>query len=162
MTTVKTMSAGELTPSGVESLTGPTLAAVYNELTGKTIKKFRDRATGISRVKPEVELAIKRIEESSNPSPRPTRTGKGRRKLFSIDPSETQRRHREGTKRGALIAMLRDGNGRTFEQVMDHFGWDRNLAYEHIWTVGTYVGWGVREDEETGYIRLTTKEEEEE
>lgn len=151
---INTMTAGPVDAHNIRGLSLTSLAALYRELTGKTTKKFRDRETALKRVTPVVEDKIRRAV-----APRPKRTST--RALLNIPPKSEIARYRPGTKRAALINWLREDGGASLGQVKERFGWKTHLARCHLWSIGKYVGFGVREDAETGIIRLTTKEEEE-
>lgn len=55
-------------------------------------------------------------------------------------------KYRTGTKRAELIMMLKDGA--TFDECRDAFGWHRDLAWKHIRLLHTYVGFGLRQEDD--------------
>jgi len=134
MSSVQT-TQGAVTAENLGTFSIIQLAAIYNELTGKTIKKFRDKTTAISRVQPVVAQRLV--------APAPTFSG---RKKFNVEPRPGGvNRYRLGTKRHKLIEALT--KGATFEECMAATGWDYKVCYENIGLLNTYVGFGLREDE---------------
>ena len=147
------------------------LVVIYNELTGKSIKKFRDHATAIARV--EAELAIKGIgtpvahkatpkkpvvnkasprrenKEEKKPSTRS-------RKVFSFEPFSIIKYHRPNTARDRAVKILARAKGATFEEVQAVTGWDLHRhAYEGIRLLNTHLGYGIREKD--GRIQIYAK-----
>lgn len=68
-------------------------------------------------------------------------------------------RYRSGTKRARLILMLMDGA--TFEECRDALGWSDKIAAENLSLLHTYVGFGLREDDD-GRIYLLYREDQDE
>lgn len=77
------------------------------------------------------------------------------RKAFSFEPKKEQKDHKPGTKRAAVVELLRSDKGATFEQIQQATGWDDRTAYEGIRLIHGYLGYGIRETAE-GCIQLYT------
>lgn len=142
--------AGNVTLDSLEQLSGPQLQAVYQELTGKTVGRFRDRASGIAKVKPVLESKLEEVKRVSAPPPPPV-VGKKGRKKFNYPFTGKIRSYREGTKRAALIEVLQ--GGATFDHCMVATGWSYKVCYENIWLLHFFVGFGLSEGDD-GVIRL--------
>lgn len=140
----KSSTLGKVTCVSARELSGPQLAVLYNELTGKTIKKFRDRQTGISKVTP---ILLSRIA-AQVPSQKVVR-----RVRFNFEFYGRVRNYRQNTKRSLLIGVLSRPEGATFAECQDTTGWNYKVCYENIVLLHTYVGFGISEDGD-GRIRL--------
>ncbi len=96
---------------------------------------------------------IAQIEAAQKEKPAAPQSGKTRgRKLFNWDAApEGVKAHRPGTKRAHVVETL-SGDGATFDEIAAHCDWDRRTAYEGIKLIHSLLGWGLREDPETGII----------
>lgn len=84
------------------------------------------------------------------------RTPRGRkRKLFDL-PFRGIRKYQRGTKRERLIRLLVDGG--TLEQAMEITQRNYRNTYRAIEALHSYVGFGIREDAESGIIKLVISE----
>ncbi len=136
------------------------LVTLYNGTGAKRIKKFRDKDTAVERT--SVALNNGSIAPASKPPAPPKGSKKKsskksevkrgrRRKLFDLPYLGEIQKHREGTKRDTLVAMLTPGA--TFEEVMHQFDWNAKTAYEGIKLLNTHLGYGVKESSD-GTIKL--------
>lgn len=127
----------------------PELVKLYNELSGKKLKTFKDKPTAIERVS---ELLAQRLP----PAQSKTKGGVRRKKRMSYPPMGEVKNHRAGTKRARVIQMLSRKRGATFAEIQDEIGWDYATAYEGVKLLHTYLGYGLEEDDQ-GRIRLLTE-----
>lgn len=137
--------------------TGDILRA-YNQLTGKTTKKFKTRTVGMERFfkvlqSNDEELIAANGAEAETEKPKKVR---GERAMIFNFPvgKDGIKKHRENTKRATAIGLLLEGA--TFEAVQKATGWNRKDAYEGIRLLHYYVGYGIKTDETTGIIKLFT------
>ena len=135
------------------------LLAFYNERTGKNTTKFASRAKGQMQVwaliEAEVtaELAAKAApaaSEETAPVEKKARKSRGFR--FKFCKRDTIKEVKEGSKRYALLQLLKQEGGATFEECMAETGWNRKDCYEGIRLLHYYVGYGLNMDETTGKI----------
>ena len=149
MNTVHTNAAGDLTLTSLDRLTGPELAAVYQELTGKTLKKFHSREEGVERLTPVIrkllQREVRRTEASQTPHGRA-------RKTFKLPATGVIRNYKRGTIREKLIKLLLKGG--TFEEAQRVTGWGYHQTYDAITMLHIYTGFGVKENRK-GVIKLT-------
>lgn len=142
------------------------LASTYNGLVadtdGKPVKKFKDRKTGIRRVR----LLIHELYQAEND---PELTGDGQEPVeedevasdyLVLPQKERIGVHRPSTRRGTLISLcLREG-GATLEELMDASGWTASQVRTNLRLINRHVGHGIREDENgfimTGHPRVRT------
>lgn len=123
------------------------LAELFNKITGKQIKKFKDKATGIRRV----TEALKEAAPAKAPKAKKATGGPRVRKPFDIAPEAEVTEPREGSKRCAVRDMLK--KGATLETVMETIGWDRRTALEGIRLVAKACGYGLTENDK-GTIKI--------
>lgn len=71
------------------------------------------------------------------------------RKPFDLQPLEEVRSHRPGTKRATTIDLLSREEGATVEEVMEATGWSYRTALEGIKLIHSYLGYGLREDDDS-------------
>lgn len=146
----------------IDSLSGPELVGLFNEITGESVKRFSSRAAGIRRVKAAMaenlagasEEISKEISTASSSVHKPAPiAGQARRKRieFPARPAGEIKDHRSGTKRATVIGLLRQGA--TMQQLMSATGWDYKTAYDGVKLVHSYLGYGLREDE-SGVVTL--------
>jgi hypothetical protein len=125
------------------------LAELFNKITGKQIKKFKDKATGIRRVTEALKEAAPKTTTKA-----PKAKGEPRaRKPFDLPLMDPVTEPREGSKRCAVRDMLK--KGATLETVMETIGWDRRTALEGIRLVHKACGYGLTESDK-GLIKLVT------
>lgn len=147
-----TMCAGRVTPDSLEQYSLATLAAIYRELTGETVKKFRDRKTAIERVFPVVEEAI-----SSRTPPDPVRQGK----QFNVDypAKETQKANRPNTKLRHIVELCRQ-SPKTVDFVCQQVGCTEVQLRAFLYHLHHRCGWGIKSDANQ-YLRIFGANEEE-
>lgn len=121
----------------LEELDEIQLAAVYQELTGRSSRGITGNLQGI----------IRELMEKENPLPEKNQR---RQKKFNY-PLRKVRRIRPGCMRSRLADLLEVGA--TFEECQQFFGWDYKTCYEQIYRLHYFNGYGLREDED-GKIRL--------
>lgn len=167
------------TQEELNALATKDLLAYYNSLTGEKVKRFSTRTAGIRRVlKAQKEAEqfgntvfadvlpagkSKAKKEARKPSSKPSK--KAARKVANSDSGSSRRGpnfnfpvkdeikgHRQGTKRAAVIALLKAGPA-TIEEIQAETGWDRRTAIEGTVLLHKYVGYGMRQDDE-GRIHL--------
>jgi len=148
--TKKIVSSGALEKMSLAELTD-----IYNSTRPpKQVKRF-------SCIPKAVKAVLKRLyaqarSEADAPQSREKKRGVGssgrRRTPLRLKPGAAIKESREGSKRHALIEMLREGA--TLEDVCAKMGWYRRLAREHVVLVNKAQGWGIAEDD-AGVIRLT-------
>lgn len=139
------------------------LLAFYNERTGKNTTKFASRAKGKMQVwaliEAEVAAELAAIEaakaapaasEEAAPVEKKARKSRGFR--FKFSKRDTIKEVKEGSKRFALLQLLKQEGGATFEECMAETGWNRKDCYEGIRLLHYYVGYGLNMDETTGKI----------
>lgn len=143
------------------------LLAFYNERTGKNTTKFASRAKGMAQVwalikdevtaeleqclaELEAETTTKAAETTEAPAEKKTRKSRGFR--FKFCKRDTIKTVKEGSKRYALLQLLKREGGATFEECMAETGWNRKDCYEGIRLLHYYVGYGLNMDETTGKI----------
>ncbi|UAW07576.1 hypothetical protein AIIMSPlu_014 [Pseudomonas phage AIIMS-Plu-RaNi] len=139
------------------------LLAFYNERTGKNTTKFASRAKGQMQVwaliEAEVAAELAAIEaakaapaasEETAPVEKKARKSRGFR--FKFCKRDTIKEVKEGSKRFALLQLLKQEGGATFEECMAETGWNRKDCYEGIRLLHYYVGYGLNMDETTGKI----------
>lgn len=143
------------------------LLAFYNERTGKNTTKFASRAKGMAQVwalikdevaaeleqclaELEAEVTAEAAEAAEAPAEKKTRKSRGFR--FKFCKYDTIKTVKEGSKRYALLQLLKREGGATFEECMAETGWNRKNCYEGIRLLHYYVGYGLNMDETTGKI----------
>lgn len=160
----------------IEEMSLKELAAYYNSLApGKYVKKFKDRATGLKR--------IRSLLEEQGP-PTPTRSGpkateegatqesadapasseaqggaaapaQTRKRLeFPEDPDGDIKPHRPNTRRGQVIRMCATEEGATLSELVEATGWIEQDVRTTLKLINLDLGHGVEEDED-GRIRIT-------
>lgn len=83
---------------------------------------------------------------------------KGRKPFDLPFSGEEPKQYRPGTKRAQTIDLLSRPEGATVEEVMEATGWPYATALEGIKLVHTYVGYGLREDDDSRIYLTTDKE----
>ena len=143
------------------------LLAFYNERTGKNTTKFASRAKGQAQVwtlieaevtaeleqclaELEAEMAAGAVETTEAPAEKKARKTRGFR--FKFCKRDTIKEVKQGSKRFALMQLLKQEGGATFEECMAETGWNRKDCYEGIRLLHYYVGYGLNMDETTGKI----------
>ena len=147
------------------------LLAFYNERTGKNTTKFASRAKGQMQVwaliEAEVATELAALEaakaaptaseeaaptasEEAAPVEKKARKSRGFR--FKFCKRDTIKAVKEGSKRYALLQLLKQEGGATFEECMTETGWNRKDCYEGIRLLHYYVGYGLNMNETTGKI----------
>ena len=138
------------TTGQIASMSLNELALSYNTVAEKSIKRFKDKETGIRRVTELFKtlglIGAKKAAQKSSGGGGGTRCG-----AFNFPKAKEIREHRAGTKRATVIDMLRVGA--TFEEVQKSIGWDSRTAREGIKLVHSCVGYGLNEDK-NGVITL--------
>jgi len=107
------------------------LVEIWNSLTGVTpVKKFTDRKTAIARIWKAIQSLqpAPEAEEKAAPAhevgtgraakPKATSKAKGRKKATTEGQGA-----REGSKKAAILALLRQPNGATLKDLMAATGW---------------------------------------
>lgn len=160
MTTFNSTHGAITTTTDLDALNRSQLVDVYNELTGEARKQFRTKGEALKKVGDA--LATWQAENAPAKPVSPTTStgnsdGSKRRKRMNFPVKSEIKNHREGTKRAMLIEMLSRKNGADFEELMEATGWDYKTCYEGVKLLHSYVGYGLREDE-NGRIRLIVAE----
>jgi len=129
----------------------------FIDLGGDADLKLRSKAQAIEAI--EALSADTPVEATVAPTPAPkSRT----RKPMNWPPSDDGvRAHRLGTKRALVVDMLTSDEGATFSEVQDaiaeNFGvdaaWNDRTCYEGIKLINAHLGYGLRQDPETGKIQ---------
>lgn len=142
----------KLTPEVVESMSGPELVAVYNELNPeKPIKRFQNRAVGIARVlaalpEPEPEEALEPVKEPAEPEPVMGRV---------FRPAGELKPPRPTSKRGRLLDRLMRPEGMSRAEIEDAFGWSPRDAMDALRLLSRFNGYAVQEDESGRWRAMT-------
>ena len=156
---MKIATTNVLSAADLNDVSTADLLAFYNERTGKNTTKFASRAKGQMQVwaliEAEVtaELAAKAApaaSEETAPVEKKARKSRGFR--FKFCKRDTIKEVKEGSKRYALLQLLKQEGGATFEECMAETGWNRKDCYEGIRLLHYYVGYGLNMDETTGKI----------
>lgn len=162
-------------PDDLKQFPSSALVAQYNSATGKSIKKFSDRATAEQKVfgilmkqdaddnAEAVVVSAQQeipdmdqnesvaVEAEAAPAPAPA-PGSNRLVKFNLAGLEAVKACRPGTKRGIVVAMLRAEGGATFQEIMGATGWDKKTAYEGVRLINLYLGYELKTDFVTGKI----------
>jgi len=134
----------------LNDLSSKELVAIYNELSDKPVKKFRDKATAVDRT----WAAVQANQEAS----------KNSRLSFQFPRKEEIKNHRANTMRARIVEMLQNG-GATFDQIQEATwgtkkGWSpkkiRTTTYEGIRLVHYQLGYGMNHNLDTGVITLVS------
>ena len=107
------------------------LVDIWNSLTGVTpVKKFTDRKTAIARIwkaiqslqpapeAPEKAATAREVATGRAAKPKATGKAKGRKKAATDSQGA-----REGSKKAAILALLRQPHGATLKDLMAATGW---------------------------------------
>ena len=118
-----------------EGWPGGRLVEIWNSLPGATpVKKFTDRKTAIARIwkaiqslqpapeVPEAAAPARDVGTGRAADAKATRKAKGRKKAATNGPKEAMGA-REGSKKAAILALLRQPNGATLKDLMAATGW---------------------------------------
>lgn len=160
---MKIAATNVLSFTDLSDVSAADLLAFYNERTGKNTTKFASRAKGQMQVwaliEAEVAAELAAIEaakvapaapEETAPVEKKARKSRGFR--FKFCKRDTIKEVKEGSKRFALLQLLKQEGGATFEECMAETGWNRKDCYEGIRLLHYYVGYGLNMDETTGKI----------
>lgn len=160
---MKIAATNVLSAADLNDVSTADLLAFYNERTGKNTTKFASRAKGQMQVwaliEAEVAAELAAIEaakvapaasEEAAPAEKKARKARGFR--FKFCKRDTIKEVKEGSKRFALLQLLKQEGGATFEECMAETGWNRKDCYEGIRLLHYYVGYGLNMDETTGKI----------
>lgn len=160
---MKIATTNVLSAADLNDVSTAELLAFYNERTGKNTTKFASRAKGQAQVwaiiEAEVADELVAIEaakaapaasEEAAPVEKKARKSRGFR--FKFCKRDTIKTVKEGSKRYALLQLLKQEGGATFEECMAETGWNRKDCYEGIRLLHYYVGYGLNMDETTGKI----------
>lgn len=145
-----TQTVGPIDTCSLERLTIPQLAALYYELTGRKVTRFKTKNEAICTVRPAV---VKKILESKSRFSRGETPRHRKRKKYNLPAGNVLRNFRKGSQRAKIIDMLLEGA--TFEEIQATFNLSYKNAYQNIRLLNTCVGFGLKEDE-NGVIRIVT------
>jgi hypothetical protein len=115
------------------------LIVLYNETTGKSIKKFSDRATAELRTWKAIEQAA------------PPKIKKKRVMRFCFAPGDQFQQPRKGSLREKLFQMLSEEKGVLFSEIMEKFKWEARNTYEAVRLIHfttNYGMWSVKENDD--------------
>lgn len=160
---MKIASTNVLSFDDLNNVATADLLAFYNERTGKNTTKFASRAKGLAQVwaliegEVAAEIAAAKAAEAqkageAEEAPTEKKTRKSRGFRFKFCKRDTIKTVKEGSKRYALLQLLKREGGATFEECMAETGWNRKDCYEGIRLLHYYVGYGLNMDETTGKI----------
>lgn len=153
-----------VTAADLKGLNRGQLVGVYNELTGKSIKAFKDLPTAVLRTTEAYQQWAKDHPDQVKPAPAPKAPKqpreKGPRKVKSLDfnyPVGSDecpeiRPPREGSSRAKVVELLKKGT--TLEEVMKETGWTRAQAVPGIRLVHHKCGYGIRTQKSDGKLKL--------
>ena len=167
---MKIANTNVLSAADLNDVSTADLLAFYNERTGKNTTKFASRAKGqmqvwalieaevaaelvaaeAAKIAAEAAKAAPTAETTKAPAEKKTRKSRGFR--FKFCKHGTIKTVKEGSKRYALLQLLKREGGATFEECMAETGWNRKDCYEGIRLLHYYVGYGLNMDETTGKI----------
>ncbi len=117
--------------------TGAELTAIYNDLTGETVKKFPSKDVAIKRILQAQETAKKIAESKAEKAEKEAN-------IFNRKPLATQRPFRTTSPRGRLItAMLK---GATLEELKKEVPEYAEKLRHHILNSNSWHGYGLRQD----------------
>lgn len=171
MKSVKIANVAVSTFEDLSAVSNADLLGFYNATTGKATTKFASRDKGLKQVWALVEPMLLAEEapapkqeapapapkqEEAAPAPKKEKAPKTERKTrgfrFKFCKRDTIKEVKEGSKRFALLQLLKQEGGATFEECMAETGWNRKDCYEGIRLLHYYVGYGLNMDETTGKI----------
>lgn len=153
--------------AGLNAMSLSAMLDLYNEHAEskgqKKVQSFRDKPTAWAR--------LAALRDGTKPEPRPRKTSGSRKAAkaaktkrpgrraanWDLAAAKTIRAPRPGTMRERIARMLSNENGATVEQVNAQVGegkWTRRHTREHILLLHTSCGYGLKQDPETGRIRL--------
>lgn len=70
------------------------------------------------------------------------------RKPFNLPPGPKIKNHRPGTKRAKVIELLQRPEGASMEEIQEATGWNPAQAFQGVSLINSYVGYGLREDDQ--------------
>lgn len=160
---MKIATTNVLSAADLNDVSTADLLAFYNERTGKNTTKFASRAKGQTQVwtliEAEVAAELAALEAAktapaaeTTKAPAEKKTRKSRGFRFKFCKRDTIKEVKEGSKRFALLQLLKQEGGATFEECMAETGWNRKDCYEGIRLLHYYSGYGLNMDETTGKI----------
>lgn len=142
----------------IDSMSTAELLALYNEKTGKNVKRFSDRKTALRRVHEIVDggnAGLRAKSKRAKAKAKASKEASERRKGFNFPVADGGPKSiREGTNRTKLVEMLTEGA--TFEDCVKKAGFkDERNTYQAIRLLHTYCGFGLSEKD--GVIKLLSK-----
>ena len=171
MKSVKIANVAVSSLEDLSTVSNADLLGFYNATTGKNTTKFASREKGLKQVWSLVEPMLlveetpaPKNEEAPAPSPKKEspqkekaapvekKARKSRGFRFKFCKRDTIKEVKQGSKRFALLQLLKQEGGATFEECMAETGWNRKDCYEAIRLLHYYVGYGLDMNEQTGKI----------
>lgn len=168
--TSKALGATFESAADIKALSGPKLAQLYSELTGKVVKRFSDHGTAVKRtleafydLNPEYKEKREKSGAPATPkTPKAKREpGAKRGRTLSLnypvgsDLSPTIREPRAGSAREKARDVLARKDGATVAEVMKVTGWNLRQAIPGIRLLHHECGYGLRHEGDS--IFLVTK-----
>lgn len=132
------------------------LLQLYNKLTGKTTKKFKDRTAGLNQTWAALETKRATAQPAATaPVPtapkakkaaKPAGERKKREKRFVFPVEKEIKEPKPGSKRAEVVRMLERQNGATLGEIQERIGWSEKDAYEGTRLVHYACGFGMSQD----------------
>jgi hypothetical protein len=163
--TTKTFTSptvGLVTASNLENMGGSDLVAIFNELTGESVKRFATRDAGMRRVLAALEEHGTLPVEESKPKakkgtkgePKPKRiTKKALRASLTRVARHPGSEPREGTVMASILAVLQEENGATLNELGERFEMAETQVKGTIRLLNHIHGYGITQNDETGFIK---------
>jgi len=137
----------------------PKLVEHYNLVSAVKVKRFKDRATAMTRLVKAVAERTSDAEpapvadaEVPAKAPKVAKAPKSDVVVINLPQKDEVKNHRPGSKRARTIDMLK--TGATFQAVSAAIGWDKKTTYEGIRLLHIQLGYGIKTDAVTGVITL--------
>jgi hypothetical protein len=143
--------------SVVLTLSGPQLRLIHQEITKKPTGKFSTRAIGITKVLAALSGLPQVDKKPDCEEPAIKKTRKKRVRKLMILPARTKDVKifkKDGTKRAALIDLLRQPEGTCYEQIERATGWSTKYARDNVWFVNRLFGYGIAEGPAEGEFKI--------
>jgi hypothetical protein len=156
--------------SSLETLTGPQLRLVHQEITKNPTGKFASRAVGIERVRKAL-AGLQAGEPNPDPDgicsagglaidlgykakkPRKPR----QRKLMDLAPrtADCKSVKAMGSKRAKLMALFAAKGFTNYAEIKEATGWDVKYARDNVWFLNRLFGVGIKEQPEGTFHQVS-------
>ena len=138
------MNIEAYSPENLSEMTMGELITAYNQLTGEEVKRFKDKGTGIARVRAavaarenttEAEEAAPAAEEAetgeaSAEAEKPARGRRSKRAGLRLQAASDQNPHRSGSWNHRTFEMIKAQPGITYEEALEQGARRNGLNYD--------------------------------